>query len=175
MARLGVWAIGQPRYLWDAGDTWLRVFDEERVQRLQPYREWASAGVAFAISTDAPVASYRPVETLETAVRRRTISGAVVGASQALTIEEAISAYTIDAARSFFVDDLVGSLKPGKLADIVVLDANPLTTSPDELGTIAVALTIVGGKIVFDPHGLGGLEREKGIEPATFSLEGHRV
>ncbi|HEY7736942.1 MAG TPA: amidohydrolase family protein [Candidatus Limnocylindrales bacterium] len=156
MARLGVWAIGQPRYFWDAGDDWLRAFDEERAGRLQPYREFAAAGVAFAISTDAPVASYRPVDTLASAALRHTVGGATVGPDQALTIVEAVRAYTLDAARSFFVDDLVGSLEPGKLADLVVLDGDPARTPPDRLPELRVLLTLMGGEPVYDPLGLLG-------------------
>ncbi|HEY7524360.1 MAG TPA: amidohydrolase family protein, partial [Candidatus Limnocylindrales bacterium] len=154
MARLGVWAIGQPRYFWDAGEDWLRAFDPERAHRLQPYRELVAAGVPFAISTDAPVASYRPVETLASAVLRRTVGGSVVGADQALTIEEAVRAYTIDAARSFFVDDAVGSLEPGKLADLVVLDGDPFATPAERFGELQVVLTMIGGEVVHDPLGL---------------------
>jgi predicted amidohydrolase YtcJ len=159
MARLGVWAVGQPRYFWDAGDDWLAGFDEERSRRLQPYREIAAAGVPFAISTDAPVASYRPVDTIQSAVLRRTSSGAVVGAGQALTAKEAVRAYTIDAARSLFVDDTVGSLEPGKLADVVVLDGDPLTLPPERLGSLEAVLTIVGGEVVYDPLELALSER----------------
>ena len=68
MARLGVMVVGQPRYFWDAGDVWLRVLDAERAHRLQPYREMIDAGVRFALSSDAPVASYRPMDTISSAV-----------------------------------------------------------------------------------------------------------
>jgi predicted amidohydrolase YtcJ len=148
MASLGVFAIGQPRYFWDAGDDWLVALDPERAHRLQPYRELAAAGVPFVISTDAPVVSYRPLETLWSAVTRRTVGGSVVGADQALTLEAALRAYTIDAARSFFVDGSVGSLEPGKLADLVVFDADLFATSLERLPDVPVALTVLGGRIV---------------------------
>jgi len=148
MADLGIVAIGQPRYFWDAGDDWLRTLDE-RAHRLQPYRDFADAGVPCVISTDAPVASYRPLDTLFSAVTRRTSSGAVVGADQALGLEDALRAYTIDAARSFFVDDIVGSLEVGKLADLVVFDGDLLATAVDDLPDLGVAMTVVGGEIAY--------------------------
>ena len=79
MARLGVVVVGQPRYFWDAGDAWLAALDAERAHRLQPYRELIAAGVRFALSSDAPVASHRPMDTISSAVRRTTVSGAVIG------------------------------------------------------------------------------------------------
>jgi hypothetical protein len=145
MARLGVIVVGQPRYLWDAGDDWRRSLGP-RAERLQPYGELRDAGVRFAISTDAPVASYRPMDTLASALLRRTSGGAVVGETHRLDIGEALRAYTIDAARSFFVDGVVGSLEPGKLADLVVLDADPLETPAGRLPEIGTVLTMVGGR-----------------------------
>jgi predicted amidohydrolase YtcJ len=150
MASLGLMAIAQPRYFHDAGDDWLRTLDADRAHRLQPFREWIVAGVAFAVSTDAPVASYLPADTLASAVTRRTASGALVGPDQALTIEESLRAYTIDAARSFFFDDRLGSLEVGKLADLVVLDRDPTALAPDEIEALRCEMTVVGGAVVFD-------------------------
>ena len=153
MARLGIVAIGQPRYFHDAGDDWLAALDAARAHRLQPYREMAEAGVRFAISTDAPVASYRPVDTLASAMLRRAVSGSTVGADQALTIEEAVQAYTLDAAFSYFADDRLGSLEPGKLADITVLDGDLFATPPDRIPGLGVTATIVDGAVAFAAAG----------------------
>jgi predicted amidohydrolase YtcJ len=150
MARLGVWAIGQPRYFWDAGDAWLGSLDEPRVQRLQPYREMLAAGVRFALSSDAPVASYRPLDTAFSAVTRTTVGGQVIGADQALTVEEALRACTHDAAASYFVDDRLGTLEVGKLADVVVLDGDPFSATPDRLGEVGVEMTLLGGEVVYE-------------------------
>ena len=149
MARLGVWAVGQPRYFWDAGDAWLGALDEVRIQRLQPYREMIDAGVRFALSSDAPVASYRPFDTIVSAVTRRTVGGATIGPDQALTVEDALRACTADAAASYHADDRLGTLEAGKLADVVVLDTDPFAVEPDRLGEIEVALTILGGELVY--------------------------
>jgi predicted amidohydrolase YtcJ len=154
MASLGVMAVGQPRYFWDAGDAWMRVLDPERTHRLQPYREFLEAGVRFALSSDAPVASYRPLDTIFSAVTRTTVSGAVVGADQALTIEEAVRAATADAAWSYVADDRLGTLEVGKLADVVVLDRDLFATPPDDIAGVGVDLTLVGGEIAYDAERL---------------------
>ena len=150
MAQLGVWAIGQPRYFWDAGDAWLVALDGARVNRLQPYREMLASGVRFALSSDAPVASYRPLDTVYSAVARTTVGGAVIGVDQAITVEEALRACTHDAAASYFADDRLGTLEVGKLADVVVLDGDPFSAEPERLGQIAVGMTLLGGEIVYD-------------------------
>jgi predicted amidohydrolase YtcJ len=149
MARLHVMAVGQPRYFWDAGDAWLAAFDAERAHRLQPYREMLDAGVRFALSSDAPVASHRPMDTIAAAVLRTTVSGAVIGGDQVLTIDEAVRACTLDAAASYFADDRLGTLEVGKLADVVVLDRDLFVTAPATIGEVAVDMTIVGGEIVY--------------------------
>jgi predicted amidohydrolase YtcJ len=149
MARLGVMVVGQPRYFWDAGDVWLRVLDPERAHRLQPYREMSDAGVRFALSSDAPVASHRPMDTIASAVLRTTVSGDVIGGDQALSVDEAVRACTIDAAASYFADDRLGTLEVGKLADVVVLDAELFATPTSAIADLAVDMTVVGGEIAY--------------------------
>ena len=149
MAALGVMVVGQPRYFWDAGDAWLQVLDHERAHRLQPYRDFVRAGVRFALSSDAPVASYRPLDTVSSAVTRTTLSGAVIGADQALTVEEAVRAATAGAAASFFAEDRLGTLEIGKLADVAVLDRDLFATSNETLSDVQVELTVVGGAIAY--------------------------
>ncbi|MFL5776564.1 MAG: amidohydrolase [Chloroflexota bacterium] len=156
MARLGVIAIGQPRYFWDAGDAWLTALGD-RAHRLQPYREMAAAGVAFALSSDAPVASHRPMDTISSAVRRTTVAGAVIGADQTLSVEEAVRAATADGAASYFADDRLGTLEIGKLADLAVLDRDLFAGSADEISDIAVELTLVGGEVAYSSGSLSSL------------------
>jgi predicted amidohydrolase YtcJ len=150
MAELGVNAVGQPRYFWDAGDSWLAALDPERAHRLQPYRELIDAGVKFALSSDAPVASYRPLDTITSAVLRTSVSGAVIGSDQVLTIDEAVRACTAEAAASFFADDRLGSLEVGKLADVVVLDGDLYATRLDQIPELGVATTVLGGEVVYE-------------------------
>jgi predicted amidohydrolase YtcJ len=157
IARLGVIVVGQPRYFWDAGDAWLTALDPARAHRLQPYRELIAAGVRFALSSDAPVASHRPMDTISSAVLRTTVSGAVLGADQALTVEEAVRASTAGAAASYFADDRLGTIEPGKLADVVVLERDLFATPVDRIADVAVDATLVGGEIAFSSGRIAGL------------------
>ena len=83
-------------------------------------------------------------------MNRTTLSGAVVGADQALTVEEAVRAATADAAASFFAEDRLGTLEIGKLADVAVLDRDLFATSNEALADVQVELTVVGGDIAYD-------------------------
>ena len=157
IARLGVIVVGQPRYFWDAGDAWLTVLDPERAHRLQPYREMVAAGVRFALSSDAPVASYRPMDTIASAVMRTTVSGAVIGGDQALTVEEAVRASTADAAASYFADDRLGTLEAGKLADVVVLDRDLFAIPEAQISKVGVELTLLGGDVAYSSGSIDGL------------------
>ncbi len=77
---------------------------------------------------------------------RRTRSGAQLGADQTLTVEEAVRAYTVEAARSLGLEDRLGSLESGKLADVVVLDGDLFATPPERIPKLPVWLTLLGGE-----------------------------
>ncbi len=150
MADLGIAAIDQPRYLHDAGDDFLVSYGPERAHRLQPLRTQLDRGVRTVVSTDAPVASHEPFPTIASAVARRTRSGAPIGSDEAIGVEEAIRAYTLDAAWSFFADGRIGSLEVGKLADAVIVDGDPFGAPIDRLEGMAATMTILDGEVVFE-------------------------
>ena len=83
------------------------------------------------------------------AVNRLTSSGKVLGPDQRIGVMEALRGVTINGARMYRIEDRVGSLEPGKLADLVILDRNPLDVPPVELKDILVSETIVGGETVY--------------------------
>ncbi|MCP3998805.1 MAG: amidohydrolase, partial [bacterium] len=151
MSRLGVIAVNQPNYLHDQGDEFLRRLGE-RGEWLQPMRAELDAGVRIALSSDADVTSYRPLETITNAVTRTTLGGTPIGADQALTVEEAVRAHTIDAAYAMFAEDRIGSIEPGKLADLTVLDGDLFATAPAAIRDIPVWMTIIGGETRFGPE-----------------------
>lgn len=105
-------------------------------------------GLRFTIHNDASVTPTRPLELIQTAVTRRSQSGRVLGADQCLSPLSALRAHTIDAAWQVFREDERGSLEPGKLADMAILDNNPLTR-PETIGTIKVSETWRHGRQVY--------------------------
>jgi predicted amidohydrolase YtcJ len=82
-------------------------------------------------------------------MRRVTPSGVRVGADQELTIEEALAAHTIDAARAIHMDDRLGSIEPGKLADLTVVDGDLLGASPEGIRALPIWMTVLGGWIAY--------------------------
>jgi predicted amidohydrolase YtcJ len=148
IARLGMVPVTQPGSIAELGDIW-RDHLGERVERAMPLREMLELGIRPAISSDAFVQSYRPLDTVAAAMRRVTPSGVRVGADQELTIEEAIAAHTINAARALHMDDRIGSIEPGKLADLTVVDGNVLATPPESIRSLPIWMTVVGGAIAY--------------------------
>jgi predicted amidohydrolase YtcJ len=150
MARLGVIAINQPNYLHDQGDEFLPRFGE-RAHWLQPMRAELNSGVHVVLSSDCDVTTYKPLETITNAVQRTTRDGQPIGADQALTVEEAVRAHTIDAAFSIFAEDRLGSIEPGKQADLVVLDGDLFAVPPHEIRDLPVWMTMIDGEVVHGP------------------------
>jgi predicted amidohydrolase YtcJ len=156
IARLDAITVNQPNYLYDSGDEFLARLGA-RAHGLQPLRDELEAGITVVLSSDSDVTSYRPLDTIRAAIARRTSTGASIGAAQALTLEEALRAHTISAAFALRMEDRIGSIEAGKLADIVVLDGDLAGTEIDEIGEIGVWLTLVDGRVAYarDPSPAG--------------------
>jgi predicted amidohydrolase YtcJ len=147
IARLGMVPVTQPGSIAELGDIW-RDHLGERVHHAMPLRDQLELGIRPAISSDAFVQSYRPLHTIAAAMRRVTPSGVRVGADQELSVEEALAAHTINAARAIHMEDRIGSLEAGKLADFAVLDGDLLATPPEAIRDVPVWMTVVGGEVV---------------------------
>ena len=147
IARLGAITVNQTNYLFDSGDEFLARLGE-RAHGLLPLRDELDAGIPVVLSSDSDVTSYRPLNTIRSAIERRTRAGSPIGASQALTLDEALRAHTITAAYALRMEDRVGSIEPGKLADLVVVDADLAATSAEEISSLDVWLTVLDGGIV---------------------------
>ena len=109
------------------------------------------SGLPVALGSDAPVNSFNPLLGIWHAVtRKEKTMGQVIGPDQRITREEAIRCYTLNGAYISFEEHLKGSIEPGKLADLVVLDNDILTCPVDEIKDTKVLMTMLGGKIVFE-------------------------
>ena len=92
--------------------------------------------------------SMNPWFSMWAMVTRKTRTGELNGPSEAISIREAIHGYTIDGAYSGFEDKIKGSIEPGKLADLIVVSADPLTVPSDQIKDIKVLTTVLDGKVV---------------------------
>jgi hypothetical protein len=113
-----------------------------------------SHGGVVMNGTDAPVEDVDPIASYYATVARKMDDGQVFFADQAMTREEGLRSYTINAAYGAFEDDIKGTLAVGKLADVTVLSGDILTIEEDNISEVEVAYTIVGGEVVY--RGPGG-------------------
>ena len=111
-------------YYW--GDRHRDIFlGPERARRISPLAEAEQLGLRFTLHADSPIVPYQPLLMVWNAVHRETSSGATLGAGQSVNVERALQAVTVDAARQLGVQDRVGQLRVGMLADLVWLDRDP--------------------------------------------------
>lgn len=147
-ARLGVHVSMSPfqYYFWgDLLDG--QIFDHAHGSRFAPFNDALASGACLSLHNDGPVSPPSPLINIQTVVSRRTRAGNVHGADQAIPLESAIRAHTINAARTLRRDHLVGSIRTGKLADFVELSADPYDVDPARLAeTVSVLGTWVGGR-----------------------------
>lgn len=149
MAKLGMIASFFAAHVYHWGDVHIENFGAERAASISPMRTALEKGVVCDLHQDTPVIPPDMLETIWCAVNRKTRSGRILGAEYALTPYEALEAVTKSAAYAYFEEEEKGTLAPGKKADLVILEQNPLECSPEELRSIRVMETIKDGKTVF--------------------------
>lgn len=132
------------------GDWHTQLIGDSLVQNISPVKTALNKGLDVTIHTDAPVALPNLMRVLWTAVERTSRSGKIIGPDERITPYEALQAITIWSAYQHFEEDKKGTLENGKLADLVILDKNPLKVNSAEIKDIQVLKTIKEGKIVFE-------------------------
>ena len=147
-ASLGIVVAAQPGMLSILGDGFAEALPEHS-DELYAYASWRQAGIRVAGSSDAPVITADPLVGIRDAVLRRTSNGRVLGPGEQLAARDALAMYTTEAAFAMHREQDIGTLEPGKLADFVILDRNPLDAEPEQITDIRVLATVVGGRPVF--------------------------
>jgi hypothetical protein len=116
------------------------------------WQKLMKSGAVVTNGTDAPVEDVSPIACFYATVSRKLKDGSVFFPDQRMSREEALRSYTIQNAYSAFEEQLKGTLKPGKLADITVLSRDILTIPEDEILSTDVVYTIVGGQVRYQQH-----------------------
>jgi len=152
MAETGVIASMQPTHA-TSDMPWVpdRI-GESRLERAYPWRLALERGVRLALGSDFPVEKVDPLLGIHAAVTRQDLAGNPEDGwlpDQVLTRQEALRGFTLDAAYSLFLDGEVGSLEPGKRADVVVFDRDWMAGPAMEIPDARVDLTLIGGTIVY--------------------------
>jgi len=145
---LGIWVVGQPSFLYD-----LEPVDAGEGVLVRPFGRIQNAGIPQAFSSDFPCGTLSPLVGIYAAATRRARSGEVVDQEEGMSVQDALQAYTLNAARAGGLESECGSLEPGKRADLIVLDRNPLEVAPDELPRLKVVRTFVAGQEVMHEQG----------------------
>lgn len=154
MARLGVIPVPQARFISELGDGMAGALGSDRVANCYRQKTFLEAGIPLPGSSDRPVVKGAPLLGLHDLVNQRTEAGQPFNPHEALTIDEALHAYTMGSAYSSFDEHRKGSIVEGKLADVVVLDHDLHAIDADAIDEVGVTATMVGGRFAHDPQGL---------------------
>ena len=149
MRSLGVIPVPFSCYVYFHGDV-MHFYGEERLKQMFAMRTFLDAELRPTDSSDYTASPSHPMMWLQSQVTRADMNGHQWGLNQRITVEEAIRCGTIHGAYASFEEAQKGSIEPGKLADLVVLDRDPLTADPSSLIQVAVERTMVGGKWVYE-------------------------
>jgi len=148
IAELGVIAVLQPTFLYAFGDDYAHVMGPRRAEWMYRGRSLLDHGIRIAGSSDRPVTDGAPLRAVQFMVDRRSSSGQTIGANEHITVEEALAAYTRDAAYACHADHLVGTVTTGKRADLVVLGHDPRAVQAEAISDIEILATLLDGRTV---------------------------
>jgi predicted amidohydrolase YtcJ len=155
---LGAIISGNPYYVSALADQYGKVgLGPERADQMVRLGDVTRAGISWSLHSDMPMAPGDPLFLMWCAVNRVTASGRVAGPDQRITAEDALRGVTLEAAYSLKLEDEVGSIAPGKRANLTILDDNPLTVDVMKIKDIKVRGTVMEGRKL--PSGPGALKR----------------
>ena len=146
-ARLGVVVAPFASYVWHHGEKMGSY--GERIHTMFAVRSMLDAGITVAGSTDHPCAPIDPLLGVQSMVLRQSRSGEPLGPGQRVSVEEALRVYTAGSAYASFEEAAMGMVRPGMLADLTVLGADPTAVDPAAIKDIPVDTTIVGGEVAY--------------------------
>lgn len=171
-ARLGAIVSANPYYVTALADRYAEIgIGPERARRMVPLGDAQRAGMSISFHSDMPMAPAKPLQLVWAAVNRLSAEGNTVGPDQKVDLDTAMKAVTIDAAYSIRLENEIGSIQAGKLANFTVLDASPYEVRPDAIKEIGVWGTVLEGRIqpaTREKH--ASLRPEAGLAPFTIAL-----
>jgi predicted amidohydrolase YtcJ len=149
MAQHRIPAVVSNPFILNLGESFVASLGEDRASAMMPMRWYIDAGVPLAGSSDSPVSDFNPWVGIYSAVTRKTVADRVLSEDQRIGVREAIRSYTIGGAYASGRERKIGSLEPGKLADLIVLQRDPLELPVEDLLHVKPAATMMGGRWVF--------------------------
>ena len=155
VVRGGFGVTVQHPLLWNMGSEMLTTWGPGRTRQVNPLDQWLAAGTCLAAGTDI-ARPFNPMTNVWGMATRGTKTAGIQGPEHAIGVPTALELYTIGSAALNHETDRLGSITPGKLADLVAYAVDPFTADPGDLAELSPAFTIVGGRAVHDPHTLLG-------------------
>ncbi len=151
MAVHGIAAVIQPTFIYWEGELLFRDVGERRAANYKPARRYLDHGVPLAASSDVPsTVSANPFIALYALVTRKNRFGQAIAPQEAISRREALAAYTTGGTRLTREEKLKGTIEPGKLADLCVLDRDYFTEAEADIKAIKVEMTVLGGEVVWE-------------------------
>ncbi|MFH0847134.1 MAG: amidohydrolase [Chloroflexota bacterium] len=139
----------QPGFIYHSGDRYLSRTPEADKPYLFRFKSLIDGDITLAASSDTPVSPADPGLVLYGALTRKTRTGEDILPIEKVSTAEALRMYTVNAAYASGEEEIKGTIAPGRLADMVVLNHNPFDASPEEIKALKVDMTIAGGKVVW--------------------------
>lgn len=149
MAELGVSPSFLMNHIYHWGDAFEDILGQDRADGLDRVGSAVRHGLRPSFHSDYSVSPVSPLRAVQTAVTRTTAGGRTLSPAERVTVEQALRAVTIDAAWQTHTDDVLGSLTPGKYADLVILAEDPRAVDPAAIAGIAVHETRLGGAVAW--------------------------
>jgi len=150
IARLGAIPIPGTTFLYDMRPVYLQNLGKDRVRYAYAMKTFKERGIVAAASSDAPVSSTNPMLGIKMMVTRQDRHGDEIFPEERISLEDAIAAYTKNAAYASFDETRKGMLKPGMLADVTIMETNLRNVAPADLGNVRCDVTIADGKVVYE-------------------------
>jgi predicted amidohydrolase YtcJ len=150
LKKLKAMIVTQPPFIYQSGERYLATVPPERQRWLYRIKSFLDSGLKVAGSSDSPIAPDSPLLGIYAAVTRQAETGQVLLPEEAISAGQALAMYTVNAAYASFEEDIKGVIAPGKLADMVVLSADPLKAPLERLKDIEVEMTILDGRVVWE-------------------------
>jgi len=150
LSKLKAMVVTQPPFIYYGGERYLATVPPGRQEWLYRVRSFLDSGLVVAGSSDSPVVPDNPLLGIYAAVTRRAKSGQEVLPQEAVSAQQALAMYTTNAAYASFEENIKGAIAPGRLADMVVLTADPLKAPPEQIKDIRVEMTIIDGRVAWE-------------------------
>jgi predicted amidohydrolase YtcJ len=165
---LGAIVSGNPYYVAALADQYSKVgLGPERADAMVRLGDLTRAGIPWSLHSDMPMAPADPLFLMWCAVNRLTSSGRVAGPDQRVTVEQALRGVTIEAAYSLKLEDEIGTISPGKRANLTILSENPLSADPAKLTDSSVWGTVMEGRVL----PAGGGKKKASLDRPTDKAE----